>query len=73
MTVAKLIADARKKSGLSLNQLANKAGVPRSTAYSVEIGRTSPRFSDVCILARALKLPIRTACEEALAEHDRRA
>jgi transcriptional regulator with XRE-family HTH domain len=43
MSAARLLTDARRKSGLSQRALARAVGVPHSTVARIELGRLSPR------------------------------
>lgn len=68
MTIATLLADARKKSGMTLNELSAKSGVHRSAVYAIETGGRNGGFSRVVRLLVALKVPMKKAVEVALAE-----
>src|SRR5687767_9027169 len=43
VSAARLLRDARRKSGLSQRALARAVGVPHSTVARIELGRLSPR------------------------------
>ena len=53
------IREVRGKSGLSLRQLAEKAGVDFSTIHRIEQGGESPRFATLEKLAKALGISVR--------------
>jgi len=57
MKLFKIIAMARKQSGLSLSQLNGKTKIPVPTLNQIETGYSkSPEFYNVQKIARALRL-----------------
>lgn len=51
------LAEARRRSGLTQDQLAAKAGIDQTTISSLETGRkSSPKFDTVVRLAKALDI-----------------
>jgi transcriptional regulator with XRE-family HTH domain len=53
MIAARLLAHARRRSGLSQRALARAAGLPHSTVARIELGRLSPRTDTLERLLRA--------------------
>ncbi|GAA1779175.1 MULTISPECIES: helix-turn-helix transcriptional regulator [Actinomycetes] len=53
------IRDARREADLTQDQLAELAGIHRTTLQDTEAGKTDPKFSLILRLARALRLPAR--------------
>jgi transcriptional regulator with XRE-family HTH domain len=51
------LSQARKRIGLTQDQLADRSGVDQTTISSLELGKKSPRFDTVLKLARVLGLP----------------
>jgi transcriptional regulator with XRE-family HTH domain len=58
MSIADLVRDARRRAGLSQAQLAERAGVPRSTVGRIESGARIPSTELVERLVRAAGLQI---------------
>lgn len=51
------LSEARRKAGLTQDQLADRAGVDQTTISSLETGRkSSPKFDTVLRLARVLNI-----------------
>jgi transcriptional regulator with XRE-family HTH domain len=48
-----MVAQARRRAGLSQRELAEKAGVPQSTVGRIESGATDPRSETLILLLRA--------------------
>ncbi|TGB02454.1 helix-turn-helix domain-containing protein [Halobacillus salinus] len=55
--VAAQIKKHRKKIGYSQQELADKAGIPKSTIGRIEAGLTSPRTETLYKLSRVLGIP----------------
>jgi len=54
-----LLQEARRRSGLTQAELANRAGVPQSTVAKIERGRRDPSLSTLERLVRAAGLELR--------------
>jgi len=54
----------REKKGMSLRELADKAGVTFATINRIELGKTSPRFETLEKLAKALGVSSRDLIEK---------
>lgn len=54
--VSKQLVAERNASGLSLNELAEKAGISRSTLHLFEKGKRTPDMRQVSLIADALDL-----------------
>lgn len=52
------LAAARRKAGLSQEQLGDRVGVERRTVQRYESGERDPRFTDLLLLADALGVPL---------------
>ncbi|TFE02407.1 helix-turn-helix domain-containing protein [Jeotgalibacillus salarius] len=52
--IAAQIKSARKQAGLSQQQLADQAGIPKSTVGRIEAGITSPKVDTLFRLSRVL-------------------
>ncbi|HUB47809.1 MAG TPA: helix-turn-helix transcriptional regulator [Acetobacteraceae bacterium] len=55
------LRDARIKRGLSVAEVADRAGVSVASIYLWETGKTQPRDANLTAVCKALKLPIRAA------------
>jgi transcriptional regulator with XRE-family HTH domain len=64
-TLSGYLRDARIKGGLSVAEVAKKAGVSLASIYLWETGKHSPRDANLTALCKALKLPIRATREMA--------
>jgi len=60
------LRDARIKRGLSVAEVAERAGVSVASIYLWETGKTQPRDANLSSVCKVLKLPIRAAREMAL-------
>jgi transcriptional regulator with XRE-family HTH domain len=56
---SQIIRDTRKKRGLSVAEVAERAGVSVASIYIWETDRGRPRDSNLSALCKVLKLPIR--------------
>lgn len=56
--IGALVREKRKQWRMSLQQLADAAGLSKSHIWEIEQGRTDPSFSVVVRVARALDTPI---------------
>ena len=59
------LRDARIKRGLSVAEVAERAGVSVASIYLWETGKTHPRDANLSAVCKVLKLPIRAAREMA--------
>ena len=57
------LRDARLKRGLSVAEVAERAGVSVASIYLWETGKTHPRDANLSALCKVLKLPIRATRE----------
>jgi transcriptional regulator with XRE-family HTH domain len=53
------LRDWRERRGLSVRQLADRAGVGFATVHRIEVGRLSPTVAMLEKLARALRIGVR--------------
>lgn len=60
VSIGELIAETRKKRGLSQKKLAELTGIPFRTLQDIEWAKGDPGFSTVAKLVRALELPAET-------------
>ena len=60
------LRDARIKRGLSVAEVAERAGVSVASIYLWETGKTQPRDANLTAVCKVLRLPIRAAREMAL-------
>jgi transcriptional regulator with XRE-family HTH domain len=60
---SQMIRDARKMRGLSVAEVAERAGVSVASIYLWETDRGRPRDVNLSTLCKALKLPIRATRE----------
>jgi transcriptional regulator with XRE-family HTH domain len=60
---SQLIRDTRRKRGLSVVDVAERAGVSVASIYIWETDRGRPRAANLSALCKALKLPIRATKE----------
>ncbi|GAA1537649.1 helix-turn-helix transcriptional regulator [Nocardioides humi] len=69
-TAANLLKDARIRTGLTQQQVADAAGVPRSTIARIETGRMQPTIPtlDTILISIGLELRLRL---EVFDDHDR--
>lgn len=58
MTIGQLIKEARKKAGLTQQELANLAGTATGTIQQYELGKRQPRIAQLRKIADALKISI---------------
>jgi DNA-binding XRE family transcriptional regulator len=61
------LRDARIKRGLSVAEVARKAGVSQASIYFWETDRSRPRDANLSALCKVLKLPVRATREMATA------
>ena len=66
-SLSRHLRDARLKRGLSVAEVAEKAGVSIASVYLWETGKTRPREASLTALCKALKLPVRVTREIAAA------
>jgi transcriptional regulator with XRE-family HTH domain len=66
-TFSSLIRDTRKQRGLSVVEVAERVGVSTASIYMWETDRGRPREDNLSALCKALKLPVRTTKELAVA------
>jgi transcriptional regulator with XRE-family HTH domain len=64
MTVASLVREARRRAGLTQAELAERAGVPKSTVGRIESGARSPSADLVEQLVRAAGLELTVSLSE---------
>ena len=57
------LRDARIKRGLSVAEVAERAGVSVASIYLWETGKTQPRDANLTAVCKVLRLPIRAARE----------
>jgi len=62
---SQMIRDTRRKRGLSVADVAERAGVSVASIYIWETDRGRPRDSNLSALCKVLKLPIRATKEMA--------
>ena len=62
-TLSAHLRDARVKRGLSVAEVAERAGVSVASIYLWETGKTQPRDANLTAVCKALKLPVRAARE----------
>lgn len=55
---AATVREARERRGLTLDQLADRAGLDRDDAAALESGTADPSFGTLVRLSRALDLPL---------------
>lgn len=55
---ARIVRERRKRTGLSLRDLARKAKMPHTTLHGIERGITDPTLSTMTALARAFGEPV---------------
>ena len=65
VTFARYIRNARIKRGLSVAEVAERAGVSVSSIYFWETDRVRPRNANLSALCKVLKLPIKATREMA--------
>ena len=58
------LREIREKKGLSLRQLAEKAGVDWSAINRIELGKATPKLATLEKLAEALGVSLRTLIEK---------
>lgn len=58
MDVGKRIRDARKKAGLTQDELAKKTNLSRSHIGAIELGRYNPSLSTLASIAEAVDTPV---------------
>ena len=59
MTTGQIVKKARKKKGLTAEQLADMSGVTISTIYNIEADKVSPRMDNMLAIMRVLDYEIR--------------
>ena len=59
MTTGEIVKKARKRKGLTVEQLADMSGVGRATIYNIETNKTSPRMDNMLAIMRVLDYEIR--------------
>lgn len=59
MTTGQIVKKARKKKGLTAEQLADMSGVTISTIYNIEADKVSPRMDNMLAIMRVLGYEIR--------------
>ncbi|MBM7515591.1 helix-turn-helix transcriptional regulator [Nocardioides nitrophenolicus] len=69
-TAANLLKDARIRTGLTQQQVADAAGVPRSTIARIETGRMQPSIPTLSAILIAIGLDIRMRLD-LFDDHDR--
>jgi len=62
---SQIIRDTRRKRGLSVAEVAERAGVSVASIYVWETNRGRPRDANLSALCKVLKLPIRATREMA--------
>jgi transcriptional regulator with XRE-family HTH domain len=62
-TLSSHLRDARIGRGLSVAEVAERAGVSVASIYLWETGKTQPRDANLSALCKVLKLPIRATRE----------
>jgi DNA-binding XRE family transcriptional regulator len=62
-TLSRHLRDARIQRGLSVAEVAERAGVSVASIYLWETGKTHPRDANLSALCKVLKLPIRATRE----------
>ena len=65
ISFARYIRNARIERGLSVAEVAERAGVSQSSIYFWETDRVRPRDANLSALCKALRLPIRATKEMA--------
>ena len=58
LTIAQAMIDARKESGLTQKQLAEKLGMSHRTVMQAEICRSNPKMETVILLAKELNISL---------------
>lgn len=64
-TLSSHLRDARMKRGLSVAEVAERAGVSVASIYLWETGKTHPRDANLTAICKVLKLPVRATREMA--------
>lgn len=57
------LRDARVKRGMSVAEVAERAGVSVASVYLWETGKTHPRDANLSALCKVLRLPVRATRE----------
>lgn len=60
VNIGEIIKSVRKKAGLSQKELADLAGVGKTTVFDIEHGKHSVGFSHVLTLCKVLNISLRT-------------
>ncbi len=60
VNIGEIIQSIRKKAGLTQKELADLAGVGKTTVFDIEHGKNSIRFSNVLTICRVLNISLRT-------------
>jgi len=60
VNIGEIIKSVRKKAGLSQKELADLAGVGKTTVFDIEHGKHSVGFSNVLTLCKVLNISLRT-------------
>lgn len=58
IALGRRIGDLRRAADLTQDQLADRMGVERRTVQRYENAVTDPRYADLLLLARALRVPL---------------
>lgn len=59
MTTGEIVKNARKKKGITMQELADKAGIALATLYNIEADNTTPRMDTMLAIMRVLDYEIR--------------
>jgi transcriptional regulator with XRE-family HTH domain len=62
-SLSRQLRDARLQRGLSVAEVADRAGVSVASVYLWETGKTQPRDYNLSAMCKVLKLPIRATRE----------
>ena len=69
-TVAQRVRDRRTDRGLTITQLAERAGISKGMLSKIENGQTSPSLGTIAALAGALEVPVTALFRGLEEEHD---
>ena len=58
MTTGQIVKKARKRKGLTVEQLANMTGLSPGTIHNIEADKTSPRMDNMLAIMRVLDYEI---------------
>ena len=56
--LGKHLSEIRKRKGISQENLALESGISRSNIYSIEAGKSNPKFITLLKISKTLKTPI---------------